>query len=286
MIIFRKIGLLKKHLSGLRSQGKIGFVPTMGALHAGHLQLIGISKKENLYTLCSIFVNPTQFNDPQDFQKYPITIESDIAKLEKQGCDILFFPSAEEIYPNGPAGGKHYELGHLEQILEGKFRPGHFQGVCQVVDILLDITEPDRLYLGQKDYQQCMVIRKMIGLTGRSTTLRICDTVREADGLAMSSRNMRLSSEQRQAAPAIFHVLMEAGKGLKKGSLLQLQEQALDQLEKAGFRTDYFEFANAENLEIINEWDGTQPLVALAAAFLGEVRLIDNMVLNNGVSIN
>ncbi|HLO81093.1 MAG TPA: pantoate--beta-alanine ligase [Chitinophagaceae bacterium] len=286
MIIFRKIGLLKKYLSGLRQQGKIGFVPTMGALHQGHLQLISRSKNENAHSLCSIFVNPTQFNDPQDFQKYPVTIEADILKLEKQGCDILFLPTTEEIYPGGMGKAPYYELGRLEQILEGKFRPGHFQGVCQVVDILLSITEPDRLYLGQKDYQQCMVIQKMISLTGKSTALRICETVREADGLAMSSRNMRLSPEQRQKAPIIFKVLDQTRKELRNGSLLQLQQQALEHLENGGFRPDYFEFAKADTLEIVQEWDGRQPLVALVAAFLGEIRLIDNMILNSSDSFN
>jgi pantoate--beta-alanine ligase len=286
MIIFRKIGPLKKHLAGLRLRGKIGFVPTMGALHQGHLELISRSKNENDFSVCSIFVNPTQFNDPQDFQKYPITVEADIEKLEKQGCDILFLPATEEIYPEGMVKTIHYQLGQLEQVLEGKFRPGHFQGVCQVVDILLTITVPDRLYLGQKDYQQCMVIQKMIDLTGKSTALRICETVREPDGLAMSSRNMRLSPVQRQIAPTIFKVLQQALKEVNKGSLLELQKKAIEQLGNAGFRPDYFAFANAENLALLDEWDGRQSLVALTAAFLGEIRLIDNLILNSSDSFN
>jgi pantoate--beta-alanine ligase len=286
MIIFRKIGPLKKHLSRLRKFGKTGFVPTMGALHQGHLQLVTTSLEENSHTVCSIFVNPTQFNDPQDFQKYPITIESDIAKLAKEGCDILFLPSLEEIYPAGLGKGKHYELGLLEQILEGKFRPGHFQGVCRVVDILLEIVEPHSLYLGQKDYQQCMVIRKMIELTGRATQLRICETIREKDGLAMSSRNTRLSATERQVAPVIYKVLTETRNNLAKGELAPLQTKAIQQLETAGLRPDYFEFANAGTLEIMQEWNGTDPLVAVVAAFLGDVRLIDNMILNSSVSFN
>jgi pantoate--beta-alanine ligase len=286
MIIFRKIGPLKKHLSRLRQDGKTGFVPTMGALHQGHLQLVNTSMKENARTLCSIFVNPTQFNDPQDFQKYPITIESDIAKLDMQGCDILFLPSVDEIYPAGLGQGKQYELGRLEQILEGKFRPGHFQGVCRVVDILLEIVEPHRLYLGQKDYQQCMVIQKMIELTGRATEVRICETMREKDGLAMSSRNTRLSVTERQLAPVIYTVLTKAKNDLTKGDLAPLREQAFQQLEKAGLRPDYFEFANAGNLEILQQWNGKDPVVAVVAAFLGDVRLIDNMILNSGVSFN
>jgi pantoate--beta-alanine ligase len=280
MVIFRKTALLKKHLLGLRKQGKIGFVPTMGALHEGHLQLIRTSQKENAVSLCSIFVNPTQFNDPQDFQKYPITIESDIQKLQSAGCNVLFLPSVEEIYPGGLDNGKHYDLGHLEQVLEGSFRPGHFQGVCRVVDILLSITEPDLLYLGQKDYQQCMVIGKMIELTGKQTLLRICDTVREHDGLAMSSRNMRLTPDQRTIAPLIYQLLSGAKRSLKAGDLRPYQSKALEELRNAGFKPDYFEFAHADSLQLIQHWNGTDRLVALVAAFLGDVRLIDNMILN------
>jgi pantoate--beta-alanine ligase len=286
MIIFRKIGPLKNYLAKLRQEGKTGFVPTMGALHQGHLQLVDISLKENDLTLCSIFINPTQFNDPQDFQKYPVTIEADILKLEEQGCDILFLPSVEEIYPAGLGQGKHYALGYLEQILEGKFRPGHFQGVCRVVDILLEIVEPHRLYLGQKDYQQCMVIQKMIELTGRATQLRICETIREKDGLAMSSRNTRLSASERQVAPIIYSALVKTKNDLKKGDLAPLKKLAFQQLEQAGLRPDYFEFANADTLEIITAWNGTDPLVAVVAAFLGDVRLIDNMILTSSVSNN
>ncbi|HSF45625.1 MAG TPA: pantoate--beta-alanine ligase, partial [Chitinophagaceae bacterium] len=246
----------------------------------GHLQLMKTAQKENTHSLCSIFVNPTQFNDPQDFQKYPKTIESDIRKLENEGCNILFLPSVEEIYPLGLANGTHYDLGHLERVLEGSFRPGHFQGVCRVVDILLEITEPDTLYLGQKDYQQCMVIRKMIELTGRSTLLRICDTVRENDGLAMSSRNMRLTPEQRAIAPKIHEVLTTTKKIMKAGDLGLYQSNALNDLRNAGFRPDYFEFAHAGSLELMHHWNGTDPIVALVATFLGDVRLIDNMILN------
>jgi pantoate--beta-alanine ligase len=286
MIIFRKIGPLKNYLARSGQDGKTGFVPTMGALHQGHLQLIDISLKENALTLCSIFINPTQFNDPQDFQKYPVTIEADILKLEEQGCDILFLPSVDEIYPAGLGQGKHYALGYLEQILEGKFRPGHFQGVCRVVDILLEIVEPHRLYLGQKDYQQCMVIQKMIELTGKATQPRICETIREKDGLAMSSRNTRLSASERQVAPIIYSVLVKTKNDLIKGDLAPLQKLAFQQLEQAGLRPDYFEFANADTLEIITTWNGTDPLVAVVAAFLGDVRLIDNMILNSSVSNN
>jgi pantoate--beta-alanine ligase len=286
MIIFKKTALLRKYLSRLREKGKIGFVPTMGALHEGHLQLVSRSLQENQSTLCSIFINPTQFNDPQDFHKYPVSIDSDLQMLENRGCDILFLPSVEEIYPHGTRDSQLYELGDLEQILEGKFRPGHFQGVCRVVDILVSIVEPDRLYLGQKDYQQCMVIRKMLDLTGRQTSLVICDTVREKDGLAMSSRNRRLSAVEREIAAGIYRTLLFARDHLKTGALTEVKEKALAMLESDGFKPDYFEFAHARTLQAMNHWNGRDPIVALAAAFLGEVRLIDNMILNNGASIN
>lgn len=283
MIIFKKSGPLKKHLSALREKTMLGFVPTMGALHQGHLQLVERSLRENDLTLCSIFVNPTQFNDPEDFKKYPVSLEKDIEMLEKQGCDILFLPSVDEIYPTGTGSGRSFDLGHLELVLEGKFRPGHFQGVCRVVDILLSVVEPDQLYLGQKDYQQCMVIRKMIELTGRDTGLVICDTIREEDGLAMSSRNRRLAPADRAKAAGVYQSLLFAREHLKPGPLDKLNEQCTDQLKALGFRPDYVEFANADTLELLSDWDGKEPLVALVAAFLGDVRLIDNMIMTRHV---
>jgi pantoate--beta-alanine ligase len=280
MIIFRKIGSVKNYLSSW--VGKDWLCSYYGGTRDTAID--PASKRK--HTLCSIFVNPTQFNDPQDFQKYPVVIESDIVKLEKQGCDLLFLPHVDEIYPQSNDQLIHYDIGHLEQVLEGKFRPGHFQGVCRVVDILLDIVAPHRLYLGQKDFQQCMVIRKMIELTGKTTELRICPTIRERDGLAMSSRNMRLSAEQRQIAPTMYAVLSNAKNNLKTGDLSVMQKQALEQLEKAGFRPDYFEFADADTLDIIRQWNGRDNVVALVAAFLGDVRLIDNMILSSPVSFN
>src|SRR5215212_8351624 len=167
MIIFKTPDALSGHINQQKKSGKkIGFVPTMGALHEGHLSLIGVAKKPNDLTICSIFVNPTQFNNPEDFKLYPVTIEKDIEQLIRAGCDILFLPSVDEMYPAGHSK-KHYPLGRIETILEGYYRPGHFQGVCQIVDRLLDIVRPDNLYLGQKDFQQCMVIRKLLQLLGK-----------------------------------------------------------------------------------------------------------------------
>jgi pantoate--beta-alanine ligase len=279
MILFKKAAELIEYLTIQREKGlKTGFVPTMGALHNGHISLINEAKKQNDLTICSIFVNPTQFNDPNDFKKYPKTIESDIYSLEKAGCDIIFLPSVEEIYPAGTPT-IHYELGFLETVLEGKYRPGHFQGVCQVVHRLLDIVQPDKLYLGQKDYQQCMVIRKLIELTNTPTQLIICATQREASGLAMSSRNMRLSDSERKTAIAIYEALHTIQKEIQPGNLQKLKENAVLMLTTKGFEVDYVEIADATTLELVNNWNGSTPLVTLAAAFLNNVRLIDNIIL-------
>ncbi|HQX71473.1 MAG: pantoate--beta-alanine ligase [Chitinophagaceae bacterium] len=283
MIIFKKTRDLHKWLEAQRLAGiSIGFVPTMGALHTGHLSLIESSIKANPVTVCSIFVNPTQFNDPKDFEKYPITIEKDIELLANAGCDILFLPSVKEIYPDELSPSLKYDLGYLERILEGRFRPGHFQGVCMVVHRLLEIVMPDNLYLGQKDYQQCMVIKKLIALIGLSNAIlvNICPTLREPDGLAMSSRNVRLNEDERIKATAIFRNLSFIKENLTTGDLKGLKETAFRNLSEAGFNVDYIEIADANDLSIIDDWDGQKKLVALAAAFMKEVRLIDNILLN------
>ncbi len=259
---------------------KTGFVPTMGALHEGHLSLIKQAKEKSDITICSIFVNPTQFNDPKDFEKYPKTIEQDIEMLVKTGCDILFLPTVQEIYPSGTANIPHYELGYLETVLEGKYRPGHFQGVCQVVDRLLEIVKPDFLFLGQKDFQQCLVVQKLIEIKKINTKLIIGGTLREKDGLAMSSRNMRLNSVERNLAVSIYESLIQINQQLHPGSLESIKEMAIEYLTLRGFQVDYAEIANAETLEIINEWNGTEKVVALIAAYLNEIRLIDNLLLN------
>lgn len=281
MILFKKINDLRKWLdSHSKKEDRLGFVPTMGALHNGHLSLISYSKKENEITICSIFVNPTQFNDPKDFEKYPITLEQDITLLEAAGCDVLFLPSVAEMYPQGLKPSQVYDLGFLETVLEGKFRPGHFQGVCMVVHRLLDIVKPDNLYLGQKDYQQCMVIEKLVFLTGMQELIKVnvCPTLRENDGLAMSSRNMRLKEEERKKAVTISRTLTFIKEALKPGSTAALLDKGKAILEAEGFRTDYLEIADAKDLSPVTNWDGHQPLVLLAAAFLNEIRLIDNML--------
>ena len=278
MILYKTVTDLNKHL---RNQTKsIGFVPTMGALHSGHLGLLADSKSQAGITVCSIFVNPTQFNDPQDFAKYPVTLEKDLLLLENAGCDVVFLPSVAEMYPNGTSLDKRYNLGYLETILEGKYRPGHFQGVCQVVHRLLEIVKPTTLFLGQKDYQQCMVINKLIGLTGLETKLSIVPTIREESGLALSSRNLRLSEKDKETAAVIYRSLQFLRQNIKPGDLSSITEKAESMIMAAGFeKTDYVTIADAGSLQPVTNWNGQTALVALVAAFIGGVRLIDNLIL-------
>jgi pantoate--beta-alanine ligase len=282
MILFKKITELDQYLSKAKKKSlAVGFVPTMGALHQGHLSLIAASRTANNLTVVSIFVNPTQFNDPKDFEKYPVTLDSDISLLEAAGCDILFLPSVSEIYPGGTRHLPEYDLGYLETILEGKYRPGHFQGVCKVMHRLLTAVKPNNLYMGQKDYQQCMVVKRLLKIIDINTIIHPCPTLRESDGLAMSSRNMRLNADQRKLATAIHQMLIYIKDNYKKADIVFLQEYAIQYLKQKGFNpVDYVTIANAEDLSLISEWNGKDQLVVLVAAFLNEVRLIDNMVLN------
>jgi pantoate--beta-alanine ligase len=282
MIIIKKAAELKKIVSRKKAMGLVaGLVPTMGALHKGHLSLLTGSKQRTGFTVCSIFVNPAQFNNKEDFDNYPLTTGSDVQLLENNGCDILFLPSVEEMYPGGMSDQRHYDLQYLDTVLEGKHRPGHFQGVCNAVHRLLLICEPDVIFLGQKDYQQCMVIKKMIELVNPgSVRVEVCPTVREANGLAMSSRNMRLSPGEITKAGAIFQSLQSIKENLRPGNLASLKTTARTILSDNGLNTEYIEMAAAETLQLINEWDGHQKLVALVAAYMNKVRLIDNMLLN------
>lgn len=283
MLLFKKTGPLREWLQHSRQNGnRIGFVPTMGALHAGHLALVAASKEDSAFTVASIFVNPAQFNDKADFEKYPITIEKDIEQLEAAGCDALFWPAVEEIYPSGyEQKQKHYPLGYLETVLEGEYRPGHFQGVCMVMDRLLTLVQPQDLYMGQKDYQQCMVVQRLLEIMGDTQiSLHVCPTLREADGLAMSSRNVRLNHEQRGHAVAMSQTLRYLKEKVKPGNLEKWIHIGEQMLAAAEFKTDYLAIADARTLELLDEWDGQRKIVALAAAFQDKVRLIDNMLLN------
>jgi len=281
MIIFKYAGDLKRYIQQQKTAGKqIGFVPTMGALHNGHIALIERAGQDTDITVCSIFVNPTQFNNPGDYQHYPNTIEKDILQLEKAGTHALFLPSIQEMYPDGTTGLEHYDLGYLETLLEGKYRPGHFQGVCQVMNRLLNMVQPHKLFMGQKDYQQCMVVSRLLQLTKLPTQLITCPTIREADGLAMSSRNLRLPPDDRKTAVSIYESLSLIKDECKKGAAwVAIKAQAEQLLTSRGFKIDYVELADANTLQPADSCGGAEPRVALIAAFLGDVRLIDNMIL-------
>jgi pantoate--beta-alanine ligase len=277
--------ILFKHSKDLQSyfnysnQKKVfsGFVPTMGALHEGHLSLIAQSRLKTDITICSIFVNPFQFNNTDDFKKYPSTIEKDILLLEESGCDILFLPVENEIYPDADSKVKHFELGYLEKILEGKFRPGHFQGVCLVVEKLLNIIDPSFLFLGQKDYQQCLVIKKLAGLMNKDIEIVICPILRESNGLAMSSRNLRLNDQEKNLASKLYKTLEQIKRRLAPGNFSYLKKEAILQLELDGFTIDYLEMAKSATLEIVEDCNTHEKYIVLIAAFLNSVRLIDNL---------
>ena len=280
MIIYSKAGTIQVYLQEERKKGRsVGFVPTMGALHRGHIGLLHKAKEENDISVCSIFVNPTQFNDPKDFRKYPHTIEKDIYRLEKAGCDILFLPPVSEIYPVGLKRNIQYDLGALESVLEGKYRPGHFQGVCQVVHRLLEIIQPSSLYLGQKDFQQCMVLKKLVELIKMDTQIIVCPTQRETDGLAMSSRNLLLTAPERKKAVLISQTLSFIKEEVNTGYVGDIKERAKQYLKQEGFKVDYVEIADTITLAPVESWNGDTKLIALIAAYLNEVRLIDNMIL-------
>ncbi|HEV7333552.1 MAG TPA: pantoate--beta-alanine ligase [Flavisolibacter sp.] len=279
MILFKQAASLSHFLYQQQQEGKtVSFVPTMGALHNGHLSLLAQARNESDLAVCSIFVNPTQFNNPDDYSKYPVTLERDIEQLVSASSDVLFLPTNAEIYPPGYQA-KNYELGVLETILEGRYRPGHFQGVCQVVDRLLEIVNPNLLYMGQKDYQQCQVVQQLLKLTNRQNLQMVtAPTIREPDGLAMSSRNLRLNNNQRAKAPAIFEALQNARAELNQQPLHIIKRNAVQALIAKGFVVDYFEIADATTL--LPATVKSQQMIALVAASLDDIRLIDNLPLN------
>jgi pantoate--beta-alanine ligase len=281
MVIFKKINDLQHYLNEQRKQGyNISFVPTMGALHKGHRSLVekGRTIKDTI-VVCSIFVNPTQFNEKEDFDKYPTSIEADIELLIEADCDVLFLPSVHEVYPNGIQDNDNYDFGELDKILEGAHRPGHFKGVGQVVSRLLQIVQPNYLLLGQKDYQQCMVIKKLLELTVLNNIhIVICPTVREADGLAMSSRNVRLTETQRLLAATIYQCLVSIQSKQAEGDFTVVQKECIDLLTRKGFTPEYVALANANDLTLLDNYTPDTPMVALIATKLGTVRLIDNVL--------
>jgi pantoate--beta-alanine ligase len=272
------------YLEKLRRERKtIGFVPTMGALHKGHLSLLAQAQQSSDVTVCSIFVNPTQFNDPMDLEKYPRPIASDISKLEKAGCDVLFNPDVNEMYAANEQW--HLDIGELEGLLEGKFRPGHYQGVMQVVYKLFAIVKPDLAFFGQKDYQQFLVIQKMVDLLNLPVKLVMCPIQREADGLAMSSRNIHLSAEERQHALVLSRTLDWLKENLDPNKIDSVLEECKKRIDaEPGVKLDYFEIVHANDLHAATagNWNpdhkSTFDIVALVAAKVGNTRLIDNYI--------
>lgn len=278
--IFSTRQTLQQHLLQTRAANKtIGFVPTMGALHQGHLSLIELAKQNNDEITCSIFVNPSQFNDPKDLEKYPRTIEADIRLLEQVNCDVLFNPAVNEIYDDNEQW--HLNIGELEHLLEGKFRPGHYQGVTQVVYKLFNIVKPDTAFFGQKDYQQFLIIRKMVELLDMPVKLVMCPIMREDDGLAMSSRNIHLTPEDRRHALILSKTLNWVKHNFDRSNLVQLKKEAELMISaEPGVELAYFEIADGDTLHPADK--NAQNIVALVAAKVGNTRLIDNVVLVHG----
>jgi pantoate--beta-alanine ligase len=276
MHVFKEIKPLKAFLKEKRNNSSIGFVPTMGALHEGHLSLIKASGAENQLTVCSIFVNPTQFNNPNDLEKYPRNLVGDLKMLEEAGCDVVFAPDRVEMYQN--VSSIKFDFGQLDKILEGQFRPGHFSGVALVVSKLLHIVQPTIAYFGQKDFQQFKIIEKLVEELKFDVRLKRMPVFREADGLAMSSRNMRLRESDRKKAIILYESLVAAKKLLQKGeAVLLVKEFVKGKWESVtGVKLDYFEIADSENLNL--QENVTDKSVLLIAGFVGEVRLIDNLL--------
>lgn len=274
---------LSEYLASFRREGKrIGLVPTMGALHAGHLSLLNYIKEYCDISVCSIFVNPTQFNDPEDLEKYPRPIQQDLKLLEEIGCDVVFIPAVEEMYGEGEEWT--IELGRLDQVLEGALRPGHYQGVTQIVKKLFDVVKPDVACFGQKDYQQFLVVEKMVEIYSLDIDLIMCPTLREADGLAMSSRNVRLSPKGRQQALAIVKTLIGFQETYLDLGLGEARDQAIRKLtESEGLTLEYFEVCEPQTLRTVHSAKKGDQLVVLVAAWVDGVRLIDNIILGQSV---
>ena len=282
MEIFKTKASLQAYLQNARSTGKkIALIPTMGALHEGHLSLLNYAKPISDIRVCSIFVNPTQFNDPKDLEKYPRPIENDIKLLESVDCDILFLPSVEEMYPNKDEYW-HIDLGELDQIWEGEKRPGHFQGVTQVVYKLFTLVQPNIACFGQKDFQQVMVIKRMIAIKDLPIELAICPIIRDHDGLALSSRNMRLSAEGKRQALALSRSLQYVRDHIHNNVPLNKIKQEAEHIlmNTAGVTVEYFAICESTFLEEVETIDFSKQHVVLVTAWVEGVRLIDNMTIS------
>ncbi len=277
MEIFNEIKPIRAFLTAQKKRGKsVGLVPTMGALHDGHLELIRISRQENDLTVCSIYVNPAQFNNASDLEKYPRTLASDTALLEAAGCDAVFAPANSEMY--SIPSQLHFDMGHLDKILEGEFRPGHFSGVALVVSKLFNIVAPTRAYFGQKDFQQLKVITKLVEELMFDIELRSVPIVREKSGLAMSSRNQRLNPQEKERATVFYRSLLLAKDLLKKGESIMPVREKVKQLceSEPAVRLEYFEWVDTVNLKPAE--NVSSQTILLIAGYVGEVRLIDNLI--------
>ncbi|MFW5757044.1 MAG: pantoate--beta-alanine ligase [Bacteroidota bacterium] len=277
MKILDTIEQVKAEVSRILLQNEeIGFVPTMGALHKGHIDLVKRALNENDHVFCSIFINPMQFNNPDDLRSYPRTFEKDVQMLEQVGCQYLFKPSVEEIYPEKPA--EKYNFGSLESVMEGKYRPGHFNGVAIVVKRLFDITTPHRAYFGEKDLQQLAIIRSLVRQEHLKVEIVPCSTVRESDGLAMSSRNTLLSADQRQRASVIYQSLLWCKNNFSQKSIPELKKYVEKQISsQSDMRLDYFEIVEPDTLKPIAGKQQVNAAYGCIAVNVGVVRLIDNM---------
>jgi pantoate--beta-alanine ligase len=279
MITIKTITELKKYLLKFREKGqKIGFVPTMGALHVGHISLIERAKAENNIVVCSIFVNPTQFNDHKDLERYPRTIEADSESLQKTGCQVLFLPEVTEMYPKGTSDKPNIDLGNLDKVMEGAQRPGHFAGVVQIVSRLLNAVEPDKAYFGQKDFQQLAIVKSLVKQGGFKTEVIACPIIREENGLARSSRNTFLSTEERAIAGGIFQTLSHILKISDSEPVSSLLETGKKEIAGySGMSLEYFEIVNDQTLMPVSTLTEATGITACIAVKIGKVRLIDNI---------
>ncbi|MEA3317677.1 MAG: pantoate--beta-alanine ligase [Bacteroidota bacterium] len=280
MLVFKEISELQNELSKISNSGKsIGFVPTMGALHEGHMSLVKKSQEENDVTVVSIFVNPTQFNDINDYNKYPRFLSKDINSLEKVNCDIIFAPSEEHIYPENDT--REFEFDGLDKVMEGKFRPGHFRGVALIVTKLFDIVKPNKAYFGSKDFQQVAIIKHIVNKYNIPVKIISCDIIREKDGLAMSSRNIRLNDNQRKNSTLISKCLFEVSHKAKSLSLQETKDYIIRKINDNTFlEVEYFDIVNEKDLNSLTVWDKNILTRGCIAVNVGNVRLIDNIRIN------
>jgi pantoate--beta-alanine ligase len=279
MQTIEKAAELRRILDKDKQRGTVGFVPTMGALHAGHLSLVERCRAECDTVVVSIFVNPTQFNDPDDLKKYPRTLDADLALLERAGADRVYVPAVEDIYPEPDT--RIFDFGALERVMEGAQRPGHFNGVAQVVSRLLEIVEPERACFGEKDFQQLAIVRELVRCLALPVEIVACPIVRDADGLALSSRNVRLTPTQRRAAPGIFRALTEAAGLSGRLPVAELECRIAGWIDAAPeLKTEYAVIADAQTLGPVRNWDAPGAKRAFVAVQVGGIRLIDNIELS------